>query len=295
MISTLDARCQRARKDRTATLLAGAGEAGVRFRWVGSDLLLEGLERLPLADQVYLARHLPEISARLADQDNGEAPLAELGIDAVELITDAERARAAISTLPQQVGFDIETEAADGYAVQRPWLLLTRQGVLAKRQPRLMDKTALNPRKARPRLAQIYDPTTRTVFVIDLHRVSLEALVELWQRRLVVHNAGFELTMLGAQGISLPNVIDTQQLAGLVLGCATGVRKLGTVSAEILGVPISKTEQLSDWSAPRLSKNKCTTPRSTPRSRSGPGGPCTACSTSSGVVASGCRTRPCPS
>ena len=48
---------QRARKDFLATLLARAAAAGVRFRWAGVDLLVDGLGRLPLADQAALARH----------------------------------------------------------------------------------------------------------------------------------------------------------------------------------------------------------------------------------------------
>jgi DNA polymerase I len=255
-ISSLDTRYRRARADPDGVLLAGAVEAGVRFRWAGADLVVDRLERLPAPSQVLLAQRLGAITERLTphspDAGANGTPLEQLGIEAIEVITDGARAREVCRALPAEVGLDIETEARPGYAVAWPWLAITKKGLLAKYQPKPRDDTALNPRKARPRLVQVYDGAG-TVYVFDLHHVSLEDLAELWSRRLWIHNSAFEITMLGAQGVSLPSTVDTMQMAGLLLGCAIGSRRLENVSEQILSVSISKTEQLSDWSAPRLS------------------------------------------
>jgi DNA polymerase I len=254
MMGALDARYRRTRKDPVGVLLAGAYAAGVRFRWAGADLQIEGLSQLPLTDQILLARHLGEIAERLAEPgEDGANTLVELGVERIEVIADRERARAVISALPPAVGLDIETEARDGYAVKHPWIAITKKGLRAKHPPKLTDRTALDPRKAQARLLQVYDATGRTVYFIDLRHVPLQDLAELWQRQLWIHNAGFELAMLGAQGVHLPNTVDTQQLAGLLLGCASGARKLENAAEQALGVTIGKAEQLSDWSAPRLS------------------------------------------
>jgi hypothetical protein len=251
MMVALDARLRRVH-DPVASLLARATEAGGRLRWAGAELRVDRLARLAPADQLLFARHLAEIAERLAPPaPDGPDILAQLGVDRVELIMDAASARAVIHALPEQVGLDIETEAPDQ---ERPWLVITKQGVLAKQQPKITDKAGLDPRRARPRTVQLYDHSTKAVFVIDLHAVPLADLAELWQRQLWIHNAGFEIAMLGAQGVHLADVVDTQMMAGLLLGCARGSRTLENVSERILAVPISKAEQLSDWAAPRLSR-----------------------------------------
>ncbi len=98
-------------------MLAAATEAGVRFRWAGADLQVDGLGRLPLADQVLLARHLAEIIERLAEPgDDGAAAIAALGIEAIELVTSAARAARWSAPCPAKSGSTVETEAA----VKRP-------------------------------------------------------------------------------------------------------------------------------------------------------------------------------
>jgi DNA polymerase I-like protein with 3'-5' exonuclease and polymerase domains len=62
--------------------------------------------------------------------------------------------------------------------------------------------------------------------------------------------------MLGAQGVALPRTVDTMQMASLMYGCAPGAPRLENVCAQALGVEIFKQEQLSDWSAPRLSRGQ---------------------------------------
>ena len=48
-------------------------------------------------------------------------------------------------------------------------------------------------------------------------------------------------------------LIDSMQLAGLVLGCEFGARTLANVAEQILGVELPKEQQLSDWGAEVLS------------------------------------------
>ena len=176
--------------------------------------------------------------------------LEQLGVP-LELVTDEATARERIASLPPTVGFDIETEPLPEHAPPPAWLAITKAGRLALRQPTLQDKTGLDPHRARPRLAQIYDPHAGLVYVVDLRAVPLEALEGLWSRRLVIHNAAFEIAMLHG----LPrDTIDTMQLAGLVYGTARGARRLANVAEKALGIAVPKDLQTSDWSAARLSE-----------------------------------------
>ena len=56
--------------------------------------------------------------------------------------------------------------------------------------------------------------------------------------------------MLGAQGVELPDLIDTMQLASLVVGHADGVRKLSNVAKEILWLDLPKELQTSPTGPP---------------------------------------------
>jgi ribonuclease D len=64
------------------------------------------------------------------------------------------------------------------------------------------DKSALDPRRARPRLLQLAPGDGRPVFLLDLFALPREALAPLWEalngKPLVIHNALFDLSMLGA-------------------------------------------------------------------------------------------------
>ena len=78
----------------------------------------------------------------------------------------------------------------------------------------------------------------------------LEALDGLWSRRLVIHNAAFELAMLRG----LPrDVVDTMQLSSLLHGTGWAELRLDTTAKAVLGIDLRRTCRRSDWSAARLS------------------------------------------
>ena len=249
------ARMRRARKDPVATLIAAAGEVGVRFRISGADLVVGGAAGLAPADLATLREHLGEVRARLEPETLGSDDpdlLDVLGVE-LEVVTTEARALEVVAGLPAAVGFDVETEPRPEHTPSPRWLVLTTDGRISARQPKERDKVGRDPHRARPRLAQIYDPDTETVYVLDLHLVPLEALEGLWSRRLVIHNAAFELAMLHG----LPrDTVCTQQMAGLLLGTAWGSRRLATVAELVLGLELPKGQQVSDWSAARLSEQQ---------------------------------------
>ena len=248
---------RRARKDPLARLIAAASAAGVRFRISGATLQVGGADALRPDDRALLRRYLPDIRLRLEPPALERDLLEELDVE-VEYVADAGRAREAIAALgPGALGFDIETMpvAADGAG--RPWIRITKDGRRAVHQPADRDGSGLDPFRARPRLAQIYDHATRTVLVIDLLRVPIDVLKALEGRRLIIHNSAFELAMLGAQGIQLRNTYCTLLMARLALGAERGGLKLADVAAEFLdGLELPKVEQVSDWAAERLSEHQ---------------------------------------
>jgi hypothetical protein len=141
-------------------------------------------------------------------------------------------------------------------------LRITAQGRIGAHQPQFKDRTPLDPLRAQIRIVSIYDPTARKAWLIDLRYGPLEALAGLWDRKLLIHNASFDLGMLEAAGISPEDIVCTQQLAGLVYGCIRGSaskpgsRALVTIAQKALGIELGKVEQTSDWSAPYLSASQ---------------------------------------
>jgi DNA polymerase I len=248
----LTTKVDRARKDPVTTAIAVASELGVRFRPRGADLVVTGTGALSARDRTTLSELVLALTYRLLD-DGADADrlLEELDV-LVEVVVDAGRAQEVIAELPASVGLDVETTPLVEYAIPRPALVITRKGIPAVHQPAHKDPAGLDPHRARVRLIQVYDGRQQ-VYIFDLDHVPLEALDGLWSRKLVVHNAAFEVAMLGGRPV---DVVDSMQLAGLALGCESGSRKLANVAAAVLGLDLSKTEQLSDWSAPRLSRSQ---------------------------------------
>jgi DNA polymerase I len=256
----ITAKVGRARKDRIGTAIAVA--AGVRWRWCGVELVWDGFERLAQPDQVFLEGLRPEIEQRLADpaEADPEWVLDALEIEA-ELITDPVRAAEVIAGLPRVVGVDTETAARPEHAPTPTWLAVTKTGRRAAHQPKPKDKTALDPRRACPRLLQVYDPRRKTTFVFEWRMLVDHGLVQqLLARQVLVHNALFDLQMLLAEGIEPPDVVDITQLAVLALGPGERGRDDGEpqlislkyVAEQVLNLELSKDLQASDWSAPNL-------------------------------------------
>jgi DNA polymerase I len=245
------AKFARARRDPVGVLIAGCCGAGLRFRWSGATLEVDGLERLSDRDQALFQAHEQAILERLAEPGgDGAALLDELEVWH-EMVRTRERAAEVVGELPASCGLDCETASQ----AERPWIAITRKGERASNQPKPTDRGGLDPHKARVRLVQVYSPEHEAVFLFDTEHVSIELLVELGlfkDRKFVAHNAAFEAMMLRAheRGIEL---VDSMQLAGLVLDCQRGVRKIENVAREILGITLLKEQQVSDWGARLLS------------------------------------------
>jgi DNA polymerase I len=238
--------------DRVRALLKRLVEAGARVRLAGADLEVLGIARLDQQDREQIAELGPEIIAVLSPEDAGRSSiiLRDLGVRPV-LVDDPERAASIVSDLGRTVGFDIETTAPE----ERPAIALTRQGRMAANQPPA-SSDGLDPLRARMRLAQVYDGRGRA-FVFDLHRVPFETLAPLWEGRLVVHNALFELGFLMVAGIEPHRVACTMQMAGLLLGTGKGCRTLAHAAEQYLGIEdLPKGLQISDWGAKHLSSDQ---------------------------------------
>jgi DNA polymerase-1 len=245
-----------ARKDPIARLLATATAAGVRFRISGAMLQVDGADALHSDERSCLRRYIHAVRLRLEPPATGIDLLEELNID-VEVITDANRARKVLTSLRGRgtYGFDIETaplERGDG----PPWLKITKAGRLAVHQPKQQNDAGLDPLRAAPRLAQVYDPSSATVYVLDFKHVPIDVLKALEDVPLIIHNAAFEHAFLQVQGIHLRKAWCTLLLARLVYGAERGGLRLADMAADLLGVKVSKAEQASDWGAARLSEEQ---------------------------------------
>jgi DNA polymerase-1 len=250
--SPISACYNRARSRKLEAVVATMAEAGVEARWAGAEFELSGLEGLAAQDRTLLERLHTQLAAHLAEPGTSdpEALLELLDVE-VELVNDPDQARRAIEGLPASVGLDIETEPR--VALPPPALRLTKSGRRYVVQPPADETGAsLDPYRGKPRLIQVFDPDRAVVFIFDMHELTYRDLAGLFDRRVLIHSM-FELVMLGAQGVELPDVIDTMQLASLTLGWAGGVRRLENVSREILGLDLPKALQTSYWAARNLS------------------------------------------
>jgi len=244
---------RRAKKDPIARLLAKATAVGIRFRFSGATLQIAGAAALHFDDQACLRQYLPDIRQRLEPATTAVDLLEVLDVE-VEVITDEQRAREVLAALPTTaLGFDIETAPING-ACEWPWIRITKDGRRAVHQPAPDSRDGLDPLKAKPRLAQIYDPATATVYVLDFKHVPIAVLALLEQHPLLIHNAAFEIAMLAAQGVHLRRALDTLQLARLCYGAERGGLRLADIAADLLDLELPKDEQVSDWGAARLSE-----------------------------------------
>jgi len=108
-------------------------------------------------------------------------------------------------------------------------------------------------REGKVRLLQLADG--ERVFVIDLFEVEdLTPLRELLSKKGVVgHNLKFDLKALKPLGLTPLATFDTM-IASYLLGYER--HSLSHLSAQLLGKPLDKSLQLSDWGAPHLSKEQ---------------------------------------
>ena len=175
MSARLAAAMKRARTDPIARLLAAATAAGVRFRISGATLQVAGADALHPDDRSCLRRYLPDIRRRI-EPPAPEVDLLDLLDVDVEVITDAGRAGEVLASLRGRgaLGFDIETAPRERNGGP-PWAQITKAGRLAVHQPKQQGDAGLDPIRAAPRLAQIYDPGAATVYVFDFKHVPVDA------------------------------------------------------------------------------------------------------------------------
>jgi DNA polymerase-1 len=164
------------------------------------------------------------------------------------------------------IGFDIETAALPNEEVPQS-VTVTKEGKVTRNPPldpdtvrrrrRPESSAALDPRRSSIRLLQLYGGGSACM-VLDTRLVPLDVLAPLLrQRKLVIHNAAFELSFLHhARIIDLDTVKFecTMQEAGLMLGVHR--RGLDDAALYYLGIAVPKDLQTSDWSATVLSKGQ---------------------------------------
>jgi DNA polymerase family A/3'-5' exonuclease len=242
----------RARLHKVEAAIRTMAPLGVAARWSGADFELSGLNNLAPADRELIEKLQPQIARHLAEPgaDDPEHLLDVLDIE-VEVVDDPEQARRVIAELPRSIGLDIETQPR--IPGPPPALRLTKSGRRYVDQPPAdTSGDALSPFRARVRLVQAYDPNKRVAFIFDMQTLRFDDLSGLFDRQVLAHSM-FEAMLLGAQGIELPHLVDTVQLASLRLGAAHGVRKLGNVAHAELGIDLPKDQGASYWAAKNLS------------------------------------------
>lgn len=94
---------------------------------------------------------------------------------------------------------------------------------------------------------------TPEVRVIDALHVDVRPVFEALaaHSRTIVHAARQDLSIVGRSGLTMPKVIDTQVMAAFAgLGDQLG---LGALTSELLGIPLAKEQQWTDWAKRPLS------------------------------------------
>lgn len=141
-------------------------------------------------------------------------------------IVDPEDARATLAAFRDQPVIGLDTETF--------WDPSTRQNQLS--------------------LLQLAAPTGEIV-VIDALTTSIEQarpLIELPEAMMAAHNARFDEGVLQTAGFAVAGLVDTLRLARRALRLQSF--SLASVSAHLLGIPLDKTQQRSDWLRRPLSR-----------------------------------------
>jgi DNA polymerase-1 len=253
-------------------LVRAAVQAGAEFRLRGAQV---GVGNAKLVD--------PEVMAALREARNdlwaymGGRELDQPPLDlmarqfaGIRIVVpkDQNEARAAVAQLQADadrhanglLGLDIETAANEGEEVLQP-VKITRDGIVIRRPAldplpirrpnRPASTAALDPYRSTVRLLQLYGGGD-TCLVLDTRLVPLAALAPLLKRRkMVIHNAAFELAFLAHARIAVPQLECSMQVAGLLLGVHR--RSLDDAALHYLHIDLPKELQTSDWGATVLS------------------------------------------
>jgi DNA polymerase-1 len=158
------------------------------------------------------------------------------------------------------IGFDVETQANPGEELRQPVKFRRDSCVVQKpaldpdhlrRRSAPQSTAGLDPHRSAVRLAQLYGGG-EVCLVLDTKLVPLQALAPvLGRRKMVIHNAAFELAFLNHAAIAVDSFECTMQAAGLMLG--TRRRSLDDAALHYLHIELPKDLQLSDWGATVLS------------------------------------------
>jgi DNA polymerase-1 len=263
-----------------ANLVRAAIEDGVQFRLTGARTRIDNSQRADPAVMAALRSHRDELWGYL-----GGPALDQLSLDLmatrfkhIRIVTPKTEAEAldVIARIEADadaqserfvkgvLGLDIETMANAGEEV-RGYVHLRRDGRIEQPSPtakdpkRLQRKSngastaGLDPNRSTVRLAQLYGGGD-VCLVLDTRLVPLKVLAPvLSRRRVVIHNAQFELRFLHHASIAVPRFECTMQAGGLMLGVHRHRRSIEAVVGQYSGIALPKDLQLSDWGADRLS------------------------------------------
>lgn len=120
---------------------------------------------------------------------------------------------------------------------------------------RLQDRPALDPLAATIRLAQFTAEHTNRIYVADMSKIGdprrLKPLLD--HALLIGHNLKFEVRMLQASGLTLPDdlgyrTLDTMLASQVLEAGHRTEHSLAAVAEQHLGLELDKTEQAGDWS-----------------------------------------------
>jgi DNA polymerase-1 len=261
-------------------LVAEAHACGVEFRLRGGGVAFAKLEGVP-ADLVERLHHHASGLYTFLDGPRNDKPILafarKLGVRArlvaaPEAIPEALVQVDADAALHDDViAIDFETAPDPPYAVPGPAIRFLQGGILAAKQPKNKDKTALDPHRASIHLVSLYAGGSHAfLFHGEATIIALLASAWLQQAHLVVHNSVFELKFLQAfrathacEPVAGPRgrIECTMQAVGLVCGVSEDEngssgygRKLEEGARKLLGLELPKQLQTSDWSAVPLSK-----------------------------------------
>ena len=221
----------RAKKDPIGTLIAGDVRGRDPVPLVRRDARgRSALSACPIATRALFWTHEDAILERLREPGGDGAALLDRLEVWIEMVRTPRGRRADHRRTAGELWARLSRpRRKPEYRVARPLIAITKKGERAKHQPDPKDRSGLDPHKARVRMIQVYSPEHEAVFLFDLDHLSIETLAELGlfnNRKFVAHNAAFEYMMLRAHEHEIA-LVDSMQLAGLVLGCEFGSRTLG--------------------------------------------------------------------
>lgn len=227
--------------------IAAAGQALYRE---GRRVFLEASAPAELHDA--LAQACEAVSALVVPLVTTEQRRAVVGLLAgleTVLAGDETAARAAVADVlagdPEVLAVDTETAVLEEHRGPIR-IAVTKDGRVSKIQPK--DGTAgyaLDPRRARVRLLQVYAGGDK-VYLFDMWTVAWSTVAPLFARDLAMHNAVFDVKMVIASGGPEPagRIYDTMTAMRLVDGTRSS---MADAARTLLELEVPKTLGASDW------------------------------------------------